>query len=64
MNEKKGFTTGEVASLCHVTIPTVIKWIESGNLEGFKIPHSKNRRVTRESLLKFMKKHEIGRAHV
>lgn len=59
MYRKKGFTTGEVAELCHVTIPTVIKWIESNELEGFKIPGSKNRRITRESLLKFMKKYKI-----
>ena len=59
MYRKKGFTTGEVAELCHVTIPTVIKWIESGELEGFKIPGSKNRRITRESLLRFMKKYKI-----
>lgn len=59
LGEKKGFTTGEVAELCHVTIPTVIKWIESGELEGFKIPGSKNRRITRDSLLKFMHKYEI-----
>jgi excisionase family DNA binding protein len=59
MYYKKGFTTGEVAELCHVTIPTVIKWIESEELEGFKIPGSKNRRITRKNLLKFMKKHKI-----
>ncbi len=45
--------------MCHVTIPTVIKWIESGELEGFKIPGSKNRRITRESLLNFMRKFAI-----
>lgn len=59
MYDKKGFTTGEVADLCHVTIPTVIKWIESGELEGFKIPGSKNRRITRESLLEFMNRYHI-----
>lgn len=59
MHEKKGFTTGEVADLCHVTIPTVIKWIESKELEGFKIPGSKNRRITRDNLIKFMNKHNI-----
>lgn len=59
MYKKKGFTTGEVAELCHVTIPTVIKWIDNEELEGFKIPGSKNRRITRENLLKFMKKYKI-----
>ena len=58
-HDKKGFTTGEVAVLCHVTIPTVIKWIESEELEGFKIPGSKNRRITRDSLVQFMNKYNI-----
>ncbi len=59
LQNKKGFTTGEVAELCHVTIPTVIKWIDSGELGGFKIPGSKNRRITRDNLLLFMKKYNM-----
>lgn len=54
MDTKRGFTTGQVAELCHVTIPTVIKWIDTGRLNGFKIPGSKSRRVTREHLVEFM----------
>ncbi len=32
------FTTGEVASMCHVTINAVKKWIASGKLNAFRTP--------------------------
>ena len=51
------FTPGEVAKICNVSSPTVIKWIDSGLLKGFKIPGSKARRVTRKDLLAFMNEH-------
>jgi len=56
---KKVFTTGEVARICNVTIRTVIKWFDSGELKGFKIPNSRDRRIPRENLLEFMQKHGI-----
>lgn len=56
---KNVYTTGEVARICNVTIRTVIKWFESGELEGFKIPNSRDRRIPRDSLITFMKKHGI-----
>lgn len=56
---KNVYTTGEVARLCNVTIRTVIKWFDSGELNGFKIPNSRDRRIPRDSLIEFMKKHGI-----
>ena len=56
---KNVFTTGEVAKICNVTIRTVIKWFESGELKGFKIPNSRDRRIPKENLIVFMKKHGI-----
>lgn len=56
---KDVYTTGEVAKICKVTIRTVIKWFESGDLEGYKIPGSKDRRIPRENLVAFMKKHKM-----
>jgi excisionase family DNA binding protein len=44
---KNVYTTGEVAKICNVTIRTVIKWFESGELGGFKIPNSRDRRIPR-----------------
>ncbi len=57
--ERKGFTTGQVGKICHVTIPTVIKWIDSGTLKGFRLPDSKSRRVSRGDLIAFMEKNDI-----
>lgn len=48
------FTSGEVARICSVSSPTVIKWIDSCLLKGFRIPGSKARRVARKDLLAFM----------
>lgn len=52
-------TTGEAAHVCGVAPRTVTKWFDSGVLQGYKIPGSKDRRIPRESLIRFMKKHGI-----
>lgn len=54
-------TTGEVARLCGVTRRTVIDWIDTGKLEGFRIPGSRHRRVSGESLRRFQRDHKIPR---
>jgi excisionase family DNA binding protein len=51
------FTSGEVARICNVSSPTVIKWIDTGTLKGFRIPGSKARRVAKKDLLAFMNEH-------
>lgn len=56
---KEVFTTGQVAKICNVTIRTVIKWFEAGKIEGYKIPASKDRRIPREALLRFLREHKI-----
>ncbi|MGR3310255.1 MAG: response regulator [Candidatus Brocadiales bacterium] len=53
------FTTAEVARICNVSGSTVIKWIDSGVLKGFKFPSSKTRRITRKDLLEFMNEYGI-----
>lgn len=57
--EQEVFTTGEVARLCNVTIRTVIRWIDTGQLKGYRIPGSRDRRVPRENLVAFMKAHDV-----
>ena len=52
-------TTGEVARICKVAPRTVSKWFDSGRLEGYRIPGSKDRRIPRAALLEFMEKHGI-----
>jgi excisionase family DNA binding protein len=57
--EKDVYTTGEVARMCNVTIRTVIKWFETGELKGYKIPGSRDRRIPKENLVVFARKHGI-----
>ncbi|MBM4017214.1 MAG: helix-turn-helix domain-containing protein [Planctomycetes bacterium] len=52
-------TTGEVARLCGVAPRTVTKWFDAGSLRGYKIPGSRDRRIPRDSLIRFMKAHGI-----
>lgn len=49
------FSTGQVASLCKVAPRTVAKWVNSGWLKGYRIPGGQDRRVPRESLIRFLK---------
>jgi len=57
--DRKVFTTGEVAKLCHVTIRTVIRWFETGELKGYRIPGSRDRRIPRDRLIEFMRAHDL-----
>lgn len=57
--EKDVLTTGDVAKICKVAPRTVSKWFDMGELEGYKIPGSKDRRIPLSALVKFMKKHRM-----
>jgi excisionase family DNA binding protein len=57
--QKDILTTGEVAEICNVAPRTVSKWFDSGQLRGYRIPGSKDRRIPLSSLVKFMKQHNI-----
>jgi excisionase family DNA binding protein len=59
MFEKDVLTTGEVAKICNVASRTVSKWFDAGQLEGYRIPGSKDRRIPVDKLIKFMKAHGI-----
>lgn len=60
MGEPKDvLTTGDVARLCRVTIRTVIKWFESGRLEGYRLPGSRDRRFTRRAVERFMRENDM-----
>jgi excisionase family DNA binding protein len=54
MNRKEVYTTGEIAAICHVAARTVSKWFDSGQLRGYRIPGSRDRRVPAEALLEFL----------
>ena len=57
--EKDVLTTGEVAKICNVASRTVSKWFDSGQLQGYRIPGSKDRRIPVSHLIRFMKSHGI-----
>ena len=59
INDKDVLTTGEVAKICNVASRTVSKWFDSGQLEGYRIPGSKDRRIPVANLMTFMKQHNI-----
>ena len=52
---KNVLTTGDVAKICNVAPRTVSKWFDSGQLHGYRIPGSKDRRIPINELLRFMK---------
>lgn len=53
------YTTGDVAKFTGVNFRTVIRWIERGELEGYKLPGRGDHRVTKSSVLAFMAQHHI-----
>jgi excisionase family DNA binding protein len=57
--DKDVLTTGEVAKICNVAPRTVSKWFDSGQLKGYRIPGSKDRRIPISNLIQFMKDHNI-----
>ena len=56
-SKKDVLTTGQVAKICNVAPRTVSKWFDSGQLKGYRIPGSKDRRIPLEQLIRFMKAH-------
>ncbi|NOX60258.1 MAG: response regulator [Planctomycetes bacterium] len=50
-------TTGQVAKICSVAPRTVSKWFDTGQLRGYRIPGSKDRRIPVDQLVRFMKEH-------
>jgi len=56
---KNVLTTGDVAKICHVAPRTVSKWFDNGQLKGYRIPGSKDRRIPVSELIRFMKVHNM-----
>lgn len=54
----KTFGTHDIARFCHVTPPTVIRWIEEGKLPSFTTGGG-HRRVWGKDLIGFLKLHNI-----
>ena len=56
---KNVLTTGDVAKICNVAPRTVSKWFDNGQLKGYRIPGSKDRRIPVNELIRFMKEHNM-----
>ena len=56
---RKVLPTGDVAEACNVSGRTAVKWFDEGLLEGYKLPGSKDRRIPRGELVRFMKEYGI-----
>src|SRR5205807_9107038 len=54
---RRVFTTGQGAKICKVAPRTVSGWFDSGRLRGYRIPGSRDRRIPREQLIRFLKEH-------
>ncbi|MBI3286099.1 MAG: response regulator [Burkholderiales bacterium] len=52
-------TTGEAARLCGVNFRTVLRWIERGLLQAYKLPGRGDHRVPVEELRRFMRENGI-----
>ena len=59
---KNVLTTGDVAKICNVAPRTVSKWFDNGQLKGYRIPGSKDRRIPVSELARFMKVHNMPTA--
>tara|TARA_B100001250_G_scaffold366750_2_gene348340 strand:- start:1051 stop:1602 length:552 start_codon:yes stop_codon:yes gene_type:complete len=54
VKEKQALTTGEVAKYCGVNFRTVIRWIERGHLDAYKLPGRGDNRIPVESFVDFL----------
>jgi len=50
---RQAYTTGQVAKMFGVSIPTIIKWYNDNLLKGFLLPGSQARRITKKSIAEF-----------
>lgn len=53
------YTTGQVAKMCRVSIQTIIRSCNLGEIESFKVPGSKHRRITQEALDEYIKDFKV-----
>jgi excisionase family DNA binding protein len=52
-------TTSQAAKIAGVSQQTIIRCFDEGRLKGWRIPGSRFRRVPLQSLLRFMRQHEM-----
>ena len=55
----KTLTSGDIANYLDVTQRTVIRWINSGKLKGFKLPGRGNNRIQTVDFIDFLKQNRM-----
>lgn len=60
MAVKEYYTTGQIAKMLTVTARTVQKWADKGILQGWRLPLSGDRRISREAIVKFCESRNIA----
>jgi hypothetical protein len=55
LSRARVFSTGMIARLVGCAPRTVSKWIDAGRLKGYLLPITKDRRVPRDNLLRFLR---------
>jgi excisionase family DNA binding protein len=56
---KQALTTGEVAKYCGVNFRTVIRWIERGHLEAYKLPGRGDNRIPLTGFIAFLQNNQM-----
>lgn len=59
MKRKAVYTTGEVADICNLSQQTIIRCFDNGQLNGFRVPGSRFRRIPHDALVQFMHDNNI-----
>ncbi len=53
------YTSGQAAKACGVCARTVIGWMDSGLLKGWRLPGSEDRRFLKSEVARFCQAHKI-----
>ena len=56
---KTVFSTLDAAKVCKVSEQAIIQCFDSGRLKGYRLPGSRERRIPREALVRFMEENGI-----
>lgn len=59
MTDKQALTTGEAAKYCGVNFRTVIRWIERGHLDAYKLPGRGDNRIPVDTFVDFLRKNDM-----
>jgi excisionase family DNA binding protein len=57
--QKASFTTSEIARICHHSRETVKRWLEKGELNGYRVGASGHWRVLQKDLAAFLERNHI-----